>query len=231
MVPANALQRTFRLSYGGSCGTCFTVDVDNRQYVITARHVLPGIAGNVSVNIWHERAWKPLQCDVVGIAPGSIDIVVLAPPFPISPSLRLTPGTDEMYLSQDAYFLGFPFGLHSEVGAINSDLPIPLVKKACVSMFSFATGTEKYILLDGHNNPGFSGGPVIYTRPGDIHDVRVAGVISSYRFEWDKVYLGGKETPLSIQYNTGIIVAYSIAHALELIIANPIGAPLVTPGA
>ena len=131
---------------------------------------------------------------------------------------------DELYLSQDAYFLGFPYGIHADVGELNANFPIPLVKKACVSMLSLAQGTEKYILLDGHNNPGFSGGPVIYSVGGNPRDVRVAAVISGYRFEWDQVYEGESQTPLSFKYNTGIIVAYSIDHATELIQANPIGA-------
>ena len=40
------------------------------------------------------------------------------------------------------------------------------------------------MLLDGHNNVGFSGGPVVFVendlRPGEEHPFIVAGVVSSY---------------------------------------------------
>jgi S1-C subfamily serine protease len=224
MVPANALQRTFRIRYGESSGTCFTVDVDARQYIVTARHVVTGIAGNAQVRLWHDASWKALPCEVVGVGSGNVDIAVLAPSRAISPSLSLPATTDGMFLSQDAFFLGFPFGLHAEVGELNANFPIPLVKKACVSMMSLHRDGEKFMLLDGHNNPGFSGGPVIYAIHGDPRNVRVAGVVSGYRFEWDKVYVGENETDFSFKYNTGIVIAYSILHAVDLIHANPIGA-------
>ena len=93
-------------------------------------------------------------------------------------------------------------------------------------MLTLAPGKTKYMLLDGHNNPGFSGGPVIFSPYGQLQDVRVAGVISGYKFAWDKVFIQDTETDLAVKYNTGIIIAYSIEYAVELIRANPIGAPV-----
>jgi hypothetical protein len=224
MVPSNALQRTFRMKFGHETATCFTVDIDGKQYIVTAQHALPGIGQTVTIQLQHGGQWKDLSCNLVGIAPYEVDIVVLAPPHPISPSYPLEPTTKDMFLSQDAYFLGFPYDLQAEVGSLNADFPLPLVKKACVSMLAFAPGKTKYLLLDGHNNPGFSGGPVIFSPHGQLQNIRVAGVISGYKFVWDKVFIQDKETDLAVKYNTGIIVSYSIDYAVELIRANPIGA-------
>lgn len=224
MVPSNALQRTFRMQFGDETATCFTVDIDGKQYIVTARHALPGIGQAVTIQLQHDGQWKDLNCSLVGFAPDEVDIAVLAPPHAISPSHPLEPTTKDMFLSQDAYFLGFPYGLQAEVGGLNADFPLPLVKKACVSMLTFAPGKTKYLLLDGHNNPGFSGGPVIFSPHGQLQNVRVAGVISGYKFVWDKVFIQDKETDLAVKYNTGIVVAYSIDYAVELIRANPIGA-------
>jgi hypothetical protein len=113
--------------------------------------------------------------------------------------------------------------VHTKAGPdLNASFPIPLVKKGIVS--SFITGNQRldYLLLDGHNNPGFSGGPVFYSVLGQ-HDFRVAGVISGYRYEWHPVFSGGQETPLTYQYNTGIIISVGIQVAVDLIKANPIG--------
>jgi S1-C subfamily serine protease len=233
MVPSNALQRTFRMQFGHNMATCFTIDIDGKQYIVTARHALPGIGKSVSIQLQQDRQWKDLNCNLVGIAPEEVDIVVLAPPRAISPSHPLEPTIKDMCLSQDAYFLGFPYGLQADVGGLNADFPLPLVKKACVSMFVLAPGKTKYLLLDGHNNPGFSGGPVIFSPPGfgQFLNVRVAGVVSGYNFVWEKVFNQGKETDSEIKYNTGIVIAYSIEYAVELIRANPIGALVSAPNA
>ena len=224
MVPSNVLHRTFRIQFGGQVGTCFTLDVDGRQYIVTARHVVPQGAGQVTVQIHYESKWAGLPCSVVGIGEGEVDITVLAPPHVISPPLPLEPTTKGMFLSQDAYFLGFPYGLHAEVGGLNANFPLPLVKKACVSMFALAGTGPWYLLLDGHNNPGFSGGPVVFALNGQGAATNVAAVVSGYKYVWDKVFVGEEETELAVKYNTGIVVAYAIDHALALIRVNPVGA-------
>jgi hypothetical protein len=226
MVPSNVLQRTFRIQFGGQVGTCFTLDVDGRQYIVTARHILPQVSGQAAIQIKHDSKWAELVCGVVGAGEGEIDIAVLAPPHVISPSLPLDPTTNAMFLSQDAYFLGFPYGLHAEVGGLNSNFPLPLVKKACVSMFALSGPGPRYLLLDGHNNPGFSGGPVVFAVNGQGAATNVAGVVSGYKYVWDKVFVGEQETELAVKYNTGIVVVYAIDHAIALIRENPIGAEI-----
>jgi hypothetical protein len=156
-----------------------------------------------------------------------VDICVLAPPHTISPSVEIDPTTRKITLGQDVYFLGFPYGLQSEVGELNDGFPFPLVKKACVSMLSLNGRGARYFLLDGVNNPGFSGGPVVFSPPGNGEAACIAGVVAGYRFAWDSVYLDGKATELTVPSNTGIIMAYSIEHALEMIRANPGGAPIL----
>lgn len=227
MVSNNALQRTFRMQFGASTATCFTIDVDSKQYLITARHALPTNEESITIQLQHENTWKDLECKMVGTAPDDIDIVVLAPPHCISPSYPLEPTTKDLFLSQDVHFLGFPYGLQAEVGSHNADFPLPLVKKACISMLALQPEKTKILLLDGHNNPGFSGGPVVFSPNGNIQIMRVAAVISGYRYELNKVFLEEKETDLSVRYNTGIIIAYPIDYAVELIKANPIGANIV----
>ena len=129
LMTTNILQRTFRIQYGGFTGTCFTVDVGGRQYLITARHVVSSIAGPNMVQIQHENTWKSLAVELVGHGQGDIDrMTVLAPPVQISPTHPLPTGTAGMMLSQDIYFLGFPYNLTNDGGNINRNFPVPLVK-------------------------------------------------------------------------------------------------------
>ncbi len=124
-------------------------------------------------------------------------------------------------MGQEVFFLGFPYNLFADIGATNRDFPLPFVKRATLSSMS-NDPNEDILFLDGHNNLGFSGGPVVFKAPG-AQDFRVAGVVSGYRFEEEPIYSGDTPTQLAFRYNTGIIISYSIRHAVELIKANPIG--------
>ena len=125
--------------------------------------------------------------------------------------------TGGLIYGQDVYFLGFPYGYTGSFVFTDGGYPLPFVKKATVSLLE-----RKTMILDGHNNPGFSGGPVVYTEPNK-NDFKVAGVITAYRFVEEPVFHDGQETDFIYKYNTGIIEADGIIWAKDLIQANPIG--------
>ncbi|ODA31964.1 hypothetical protein A6X21_22105 [Planctopirus hydrillae] len=218
------MQSTYRIACEDRSGTCFTIDVDGRQYIVTAKHVVGRTEGKIDLRVHYCQDLQELSCRIVGVTNDDVDIAVLATSMLLSPPLELTPTTSDLLLSQDVYFLGFPYGWHAEVGPLNREFPLPLVKKACVSMLDLRTGGPRLMLLDGHNNPGFSGGPVVFAPINTLGATRVAGVVSGYRYDWQNVYKGEEETEFRYKYNTGVIVAYSIEYAIELIRANPIGA-------
>ena len=222
LMTTNILQRTFRIRYGAATGTCFTVDVDGKQYVLTARHIVSSMAGPDMVHIQHENTWKSLDVELVGHGQEDIDVTVLAPPIQLSPTYPLPTGIAGIVLSQDVYFLGFPYDLANDGGALNRNFPIPLVKKGILS--AFQVDGAKTLLLDGHNNPGFSGGPVVCQIVNDrSNELTAIGIVSGYHNEPKPIYVDQSETPFTYYDNTGIVVATSIDHALDLIQANPIG--------
>ena len=227
MVPSNALTRTFRIKYGQSYGTCFTVDIDNRQYIVTAKHVANGISPSASIEIFHTNQWHRVDTSLVGEARGEIDVTVLAIPLQLSPTHPLPASDEDIYFGQDIYFLGFPYNLFTDLGEINRNFPIPFIKKGIVSSITSANDGVRRYFLDGHNNPGFSGGPVVFAPPGQ-QSYRVAAVISGYRYENEPIYAGDQATQLAYLYNTGIIIAYGIQHAVDLIHMNPIGFDLTS---
>lgn len=225
VVSSNALQRTFQLKYGNQTGTCFTLDVDGRQYLVTARHVVDGIKGGGNIEIRRDSQWQSIPVKAFFPSPDSVDIAVLVASVQISPSLPLPAEPVNIFLSQDVYFLGFPDGLSMDAKNLNAGFPLPFVKKGSVAAFVAADGGAQIIVVDGLNNPGFSGGPVVY-QDVNTRDLKVAGVVSGYRFQEDRVFEGGRETAFSVRNNTGLMIAYGIAKALEVIRANPVGAVL-----
>ena len=222
MITTNVIQRTFQLRFGGGTGTCFTVDHKGRQYLVTAKHCIEGLADGDTIELFRDDEWKRMPVSLVGHGQGDVDISVVAPPQQLSPVHPLPATTAHMVYGQDVFFLGFPFGLASHSKDLNGGFPFPLVKKATLSAIDF--GPNAVMLLDGLNNPGFSGGPVVFTKPGSAKlDYSVAAVISAYRFNRVSVDHGRLPTPLTVNENTGIIIAYSINHAVTLIENNPIG--------
>lgn len=70
-VTTNILQRTFHIRCREASGTCFTLDVDGRRYLATARHVVAGIQGDGVIEIAHGNGkWLPLGVKLVGHGDG-----------------------------------------------------------------------------------------------------------------------------------------------------------------
>jgi hypothetical protein len=69
------------------------------------------------------------------------------------------------------------------------------------------------LLLDGHNNQGFSGGPVVLMPPGRSK-FQVVGVVLGYRIEPVPVSDTNGLTIGNVYENTGLMLAENIAQAV-----------------
>lgn len=226
MVTNHILQRVFNIFYGGRSGTCFTIDVDGRQYIVTACHLVRDIPGNGSVHavqIAANNTCKEVHVKAVGHLITQ-DISVLAAQNWHSPTHPLSVTMDGVRLSEEVFFLGYPYGISSGGEHLNNGFPMPFVKKAILSS---PANNQGLFCLDGHNNIGFSGGPVVRMEGGT--NTFVIGVVSGYRYEEKKVYgADSKTTDNKIKENTGIVYAYPSDLALTLIKNNPIGLQVPT---
>lgn len=224
-ITTNVIARTFRMKYGAQTGTCFTIDIDKRQYIVTAKHIVADIKPNDNIQILHEGKWKELTTNIVWIPNSDEDIAILAPEMQISPASPLIPSMDGIILGQDLYFCGFPFGLNTEVGKLNRNFPLPFVKKGIVSASETQEDGSTIIYIDGHNNPGFSGGPVIFTHL-ETNKLKVAGVVSSYYPNYVPVLKENNPTEYMSLQNTGIVIAYALERGVRHIEKHPTGVPI-----
>jgi hypothetical protein len=185
--------------------------------------------------------------------PNPIDIAVLVPQTQISVDYSLEPTAKGMFLGQDAYFVGFPYGQFTTY----SSMPwvFPVVKRATVAQFiQIPEAKAQLIELDGYNNPGFSGSPVVYrdlNMGGQVY--KVAGVLVSFLYDAAPVVRKEQEiqekditaedkargdivrtitdgrfyrvenTDQLVKLNTGIAQAWDIGSAVDLIRQHPIG--------
>ena len=219
MITANVIYRVFRLKVGSETGTGFTIEEEGKEYLVTARHLGHSLQGTSEIEVYRDGGWSPLEVATVGHAPGEIDISVVAPSERLTPMrpLPLAASSKDLTYGQEAFFLGYPYGISDHM-LKETGHPLPLVKRVTVS-----TLFGKPYLLDGHNNPGFSGGPVVFRPPGR-REFQVAAVVSGYR--WARAPIrdqDNRDTEFFLRENTGIVVAYDVNEAIALIRANPAG--------
>ncbi|MXY04789.1 MAG: trypsin-like peptidase domain-containing protein [Gammaproteobacteria bacterium] len=217
---ANIYGRTFHCRYNGFTGTCFSLDVDGKRYLITANHVVDGISDEGHIRISHKGEWIQLGVSLVGINTEK-DVAVLAPEVPVGFGDPIKATSKGMIVGADVFFLGFPFGIEPKGGTeINEGFPVALVKKGIVAGLVQGSGE---MFLDGTVAVGGSGGPVI--RADRLpKEVVVVGVVTASQDEVRKVLdEHGSETNSTYFAHPGIGFATQIERATDLINANPIG--------
>lgn len=148
-----------RLSGPVGNGTAFTINVEDRQYLVTARHLLhphgPTPARVSNRFGAHDIDFSPLD----GVQ-AKADVAVTALPKPLTADLPLAPTMKGAAFSQDVFFLGFPYGMALQLAHAGPDPTIAFVKKGILSAQGAVEGVD-LLYIDALNNPGFSGGPVI----------------------------------------------------------------------
>lgn len=174
---ASVLMRTFCI--GAVCpdgivrpdATAFVLDIQNKQYLVTASHVITSIDERGVVYILQDKKWKPFEVTVVGKGDANDpadDIAVMAAKvrFPVPLPLPFNPSVVNVLWGQHVYFCGFPYGFYTDVD-IAEGHPVAMTKGAILSGMHTKSGTSKerergLFVLDGHNNTGFSGGPAVF---------------------------------------------------------------------
>jgi hypothetical protein len=245
------LQRVLMIESAHGRGSTFALDIDDREYWITAKHIITGATrppyGSITVKVVDLKLlnpaaeveqWLPITFTVIDTAK-DVDIVVLYAPQPILSNPMSSPPGDSTgtMVGGNCQFLAFPFG-----GGWRASWPgdgkfwMPYIKHCGISGKNPDIGMW---VLDGINNHGFSGGPVIF---GTGAQLKIVAVVSGYATEPAEVIQsaesksspgksgGTKIRPNQIDYpkqivnlNSGFILAYDIHFAVDAIRRNPNG--------
>jgi S1-C subfamily serine protease len=223
-VPVEILQRTMLVKVGSTTGTAFVIDHGGKMYLVTARHLMAGLPTEGAViQINQQNQWRDYHTTRT-LFPSSadVDIAVLETAEKVPTPYGVTIGkTAGITLGQQVWFLGFPYGLATKFGkgGVRPDMEnsaVPFIKRGTMSAIDGSDPNAVVIYIDGFNNPGFSGGPVLYWNYA-AHTYEILGVVMGYREDSAKVLVNGQHVDTNVLVNTGILVAYSIQHAIEAI--------------
>jgi prepilin-type processing-associated H-X9-DG protein len=155
-----------------------------------------------------------------------VDVAALDLGRPVTITFPLIASSGGLTLGQQVFFLGYPYGLGTSATA---PAPpgfgeLPFLKSGIVSAVDDRDPEANVLYFDGHNNPGFSGGPIVFWH-SESGSFRVAGVVRGYRNEALPVLKKKKlEDPEAKAYNdlytrgnSGIVIGYDIRHIVEAI--------------
>ncbi len=61
MLPVEIVDRVFQIALSDAIGTAFSLDVDDRQYLVTARHMVQNIDRPTTIQIYHSESKHIIQ--------------------------------------------------------------------------------------------------------------------------------------------------------------------------
>lgn len=216
-VPGEILSRTIFIEAGNEAGTAFAVDYKGKLYLVTARHVIAGIpTSNATIQIWQDERWKDYKT-VKTLFPASsnVDIAAFETDEKVPAPYQIQPLADSggATMGQQVWFLGYPFGISSHFA---NGKRAPFMKRGTLSAIDATDPDAIVIYLDGFNNPGFSGGPVVFW-DFSSRTYKILAVVQGYREDSAKVLVNGQHVDTPLLVNTGIVTAYSITHIMKAI--------------
>lgn len=66
MITINVISRTLHLKFGTGIGTCFLIDIDAKQYFVTAKHVVKNLKDNDEIELFYKNSWAKLKVRLTG---------------------------------------------------------------------------------------------------------------------------------------------------------------------
>jgi hypothetical protein len=213
LITFGITSRVFRIAVDGKSGSSYTVECEKSesQFLVSAHHIFEGCLDVNSINIFQDNVWKKINVEIVYASKG-LDTIVFRLPFDISRRSNIIVSENNIPLASTCYFLGFPFGLFNDGSIHSNGFPLPFIKSAIISgMMAHGSGTVIY--LDGHNNKGFSGGPVIAYPNGLEKEPQIIGTVSGYINE-PTVDNNANEMELS-HANAGIVKCFGLSDILD----------------
>lgn len=209
MISRSILERVFKLQVGNMFGTGFIVENNNQKLLVTAKHLFENEEFPSKTTIQIKKGNSFIKIDNQIKYSNKSDVAVIKTSYFDSFHFKKINYTKkEIFLSQEVFMLGFPYGCEMNYYNLNNDFPLPLVKHGIISGFI----DDNELWIDWDNNEGFSGGPVVYRKLSDTgysDEEYIGGIICRYITH----RIGADE---ELSENSGIGIAIDIQDALNV---------------
>ena len=216
------LDKVFKISLdttSNSTATAFLVEDKGELIMVTARHVFPTLLNSkskVRLFVKEDNKWNYMDGTLYHHNNPKVDISIIR----VFEGEKTTIKNDfilsieNLIYGDEGFILGFPYNLSTDI--LDREFPLPLIKKVTNSGTIIDEGIQM-IFLDGHNNPGFSGGPIVFKNHSKNkgHRWQIVGVISAYVSQHNELI-----TPVGkMKYheNSGIVIGYSSDYIKSII--------------
>ncbi len=224
---SNILTRVFWLSFKGRPrGTAFAVDVEGRQYVVTAWHVARDCEHRPAILFRQNEQLVSFENKLRFIGENiDSDVAVFAADQILVPKdFDVSLGSADLYYGSIGYALGFPSALTSkEIGFLPEGKPLP-VPALAVAYFNSEGETT---CVAGYVTNGFSGGPIIFPKLGSRRtEWAIVGVCVAFPTLPRPIDMKGAPLEFEVREPTGLIRMAKVSVAIEIINGNPSGYPL-----
>ena len=218
------MQGCVQMRTPAGAGTAFAYGSEFDSFFLTASHNLVSTVEGDNVLFSRPDGWTDLVVDRVWHHPDGDDLAAFTiRDFRWKVEKDANQRKFNLSIGEELKFIGFPHGLTGNYPTLNG-FSTPFVKTASFSGV-YAVGNRRWNMLDGINNPGFSGGP-IYAKSTEDGVPALFGVISGYRVEERSKSLvyqkdeNGDEHPVEGLYtkpNSGMIHAVGRDKIEEII--------------
>lgn len=216
IVNPEYFKSTFNIITATDDATSFIITVNDKQYLITAKHLFKGVTNGEfrEFKLFINENLMTFNRPIFIHKTDRVDIAVIPLEKDIIERYSFTISGNDFALGEDVFFFGYPYFLSQTLTDLN--FKMPLVKASIVSGVKHESDAV-LIYLDGHNNPGFSGGPVGFYNFRD-KSLHILSIISGYIAQNNNV--ATPFGPIVTPENSGIILSYSIKHVNEIIAEN-----------
>ena len=220
MIPSEVIYRTYPIGITGPevNGTAFSITYGNDQYLVTAAHVVEGFVKNAPLYIGRgsilytasygssKDTWQKIESPMqIGVS-RSTDIAIFKLPLSLKrENLPLIPSIADLILGQRVHWLGYPLQYNGGLAFQEGGYIGLAASGTLASMAMPAHGDEKLakngFIVDGMNNAGYSGSPVIF-HPGEDRSkaIQVLGVVSgtlAAHTNWGLMVVGSLEVAVN----------------------------------
>lgn len=205
-------KRVFHVSGSGIQGTAFAILHNDREYLITARHVARGLTANtIAIDTGHGWATVGISKSIQGH--GDADAAALGLDRRVMGDADVAPlceDTDSIDIGTEVWILGFPLAMKDTTAGFGP--PDALISHGYIA----GQQSDNIILLDYHANHASSGSPVFArNRRGQL---KIIGVLTGFL----PTAVEGASSQ-GLQYNSGIATAQRLRGLTKKLDEQPFG--------